>query len=99
MEALDICSSTQSFCNLFPVLPPIYTDSFCKFLVLRLRPVSFHLDVVALMVLGSLVLSRPTLVEMGVQHLVPNQLLLSLTVSQIIQIARDFRFQFTLCIL
>lgn len=104
MEALHICSTAKGFRDLLPVFPSVDSDSLGQFLVFDLSPVPLYLDVVTLsMVLGSLVLSWPSFVEMGVQHLVPDQLLLSFAVSQIIQIVRAFDFlnfnEFILCLL
>ena len=93
VEALHICSTAKSFCDLLPIFPSVDSDSLGQFLVFNLGPVPLDLDVVTLsMVLSGLVLGWPSLVEMGVQHLMPDQLLLSFTVSQIIQIVGPFHF-------
>jgi hypothetical protein len=105
VEALHICSTAKSFCNLLPVFTSVDSDSFGQFLVFNLSPVTLDLDVVSFsMVLGSLVLGWPSLVEMRVQHLMPDKFLLSFAVSQIIQIVRTFNFlnffdEFILCLL
>jgi hypothetical protein len=53
---------------------------------------TLHFCIGSIMVLGRLVLRWASLVQMGVQHLVPDQLLLSLSVGQIIQIVGYFKF-------
>ena len=99
MEALHICSTAKGFCDLLPVFPSVDFDCLSQFFIFYLSPVPLDLD----MVLGCLVLSWPSLVKMGVQHLVSDKLLLSFAVSQIIQIVRAFDFlnfdEFILCLL
>lgn len=104
METLHISSTAKSFGDLLPVFPSIDSDSLGQFLVFNLSPVPLDFDMVTLsMVLGSLVLSWPSFVQMGVQHLVSDQFLLSFAVSQIIQTMRTFDFlifdEFILCLL
>lgn len=100
VKALHIGPPGESLGNLFPVFPPVHLDSLGQFLIFNLCPVPLDLDMVALsMVLGSLVLGWPPLVEMGVKHLVSDQLLLSFPISQIIQIVLCFNFEFTRWIL
>jgi hypothetical protein len=104
VEALHICSTAKGFCDLLPVFPSVDFDCLSQFFIFYLSPVPLDLDMVTLsMVLGCLVLSWPSLVKMGVQHLVSDKLLLSFAVSQIIQIVRPFDFlnfdEFILCLL
>ena len=73
MKALDISPSAESFGNLFPIFASVNSYSFSKFLILNLGPVTLDLDMISLsMVLGSLVLGWPSLVEMRIQHLMPD---------------------------
>ena len=93
MKALDVSSSAESFGNLFPVFASVNSYSLSKFLILNLGPMTLDLDMISLgMVLSSLVFSWPSLVKMGVKHLMSDEFLLSLAVSQIIQIIGHFHF-------
>jgi hypothetical protein len=86
VEALDIGSSGECFGDLFPVLSSINPDSLSQLLVLGLGPMPLDLGIVTVMVLCGLILGWASLVKVWVEHLVPNQLLLSLSVGQIIQV-------------
>jgi hypothetical protein len=90
VEALDICPAAEGFGNLLPVLSSIDSDRLSEFFVLSLSPVSLNFHVGSIMVLSCLVLGWPSLVQVWIQHLMANQFLLSLTVSQIIQIVGHF---------
>lgn len=93
VETLHVSPTAQSFCDLLPVLTSVDPDSLGQFFVLYLGPMALDLDMVTLsMVLGGLVLSWPSLVQVGIQHLVPDEFLLSLAVSQIIQVVGPFHF-------
>ena len=77
VQALHISPSIQVLSNLLPVLAAIEPDSFGEFLILSLSPVAFDFDVGPIIVLLLLVLGRSSLVEMGIQLLVSDQVLLS----------------------
>jgi hypothetical protein len=92
VKALDVCPPTQGLGNLLPVFAPVDSDSLGELLVLNLGPMPLDFDVVALMVLGRLILGWPSLVKMRIEHLMPDELLLSFAVSQIIQVVGHFQF-------
>ena len=81
MQALDVGPTFKTLSDLLPVFPSLLTDSLSEQAVLISRPVALGLAALQQHVLrGLLILRRPSLVEVRVQHLVPDQVPLRLVV-------------------
>ena len=88
MQALNVCSAFKSLSYLFPVLAVILLYSLCQLLVFVLGPVAFDFAI-CLSVLSLLVLGWPPLIQIRIHHLMSNQILLSFTILEVINVLRE----------